>query len=269
MKTVCMYFLALLMASVLVLAANDNGDNGGKPDDSGNQVLGGDGPVATATGDLETRQGQLVGNDKDEHGCIPSAGYSWCDAKQKCLRPWEENCTDDARPGSANAQEVRVRVEEKLQERQKELDWELTNKSEKEQKVLKNQNPVRLAVHALLEMKDEIGGIGQNVSAIAREFNNSIQSTIETEKKVQERSAFSRFFAGGDKKAGAELTAEVKLNKELIEKLKQLKEECGCGAEAKTLLEEQIQTMEVEQTRLQAMADKETKSKGLFGWLWK
>jgi hypothetical protein len=34
-----------------------------------------------------------VGCDKDIHGCIGSAGYSWCEAKQKCLRIWEENCT--------------------------------------------------------------------------------------------------------------------------------------------------------------------------------
>jgi putative hemolysin len=37
--------------------------------------------------------GQLVGNDTDEHGCKASAGYSWCEAKQKCIRTWEENCT--------------------------------------------------------------------------------------------------------------------------------------------------------------------------------
>jgi hypothetical protein len=34
----------------------------------------------------------LVGNDRDAHGCIGSAGYSWCEAKQKCLRIWEESC---------------------------------------------------------------------------------------------------------------------------------------------------------------------------------
>lgn len=38
----------------------------------------------------------LVGNDKDEHGCIGSAGYSWCQAKQKCLRVWEEPCDETA-----------------------------------------------------------------------------------------------------------------------------------------------------------------------------
>ncbi len=36
----------------------------------------------------------LVGGDKDEHGCIGSAGYSWCENKQKCLRPWEEACEE-------------------------------------------------------------------------------------------------------------------------------------------------------------------------------
>jgi hypothetical protein len=35
----------------------------------------------------------IVGNDRDAHGCIPSAGYSWCEQKQKCLRPFEEACT--------------------------------------------------------------------------------------------------------------------------------------------------------------------------------
>lgn len=34
----------------------------------------------------------IVGGDKDIHGCIGSAGYSWCEVKQKCLRVWEEKC---------------------------------------------------------------------------------------------------------------------------------------------------------------------------------
>lgn len=34
----------------------------------------------------------LLGGDRDEHGCIPSAGYIWCDKLQKCIRPWEEKC---------------------------------------------------------------------------------------------------------------------------------------------------------------------------------
>jgi uncharacterized lipoprotein YbaY len=34
-------------------------------------------------------QASTPGADRDEHGCIRSAGYSWCEREAKCLRPWE------------------------------------------------------------------------------------------------------------------------------------------------------------------------------------
>ncbi|HUT96213.1 MAG TPA: hypothetical protein VMW82_01425 [Candidatus Paceibacterota bacterium] len=37
---------------------------------------------------------QPIGGDRDEHDCIGSAGYSWCETKQKCLRVFEEFCSD-------------------------------------------------------------------------------------------------------------------------------------------------------------------------------
>ncbi len=48
-------------------------------------------PAAPASASGEA-PAQLLGGDRDEHGCIGSAGYSWCEAKQKCLRVWEEKC---------------------------------------------------------------------------------------------------------------------------------------------------------------------------------
>jgi len=38
----------------------------------------------------------LAGSDADEHGCIGSAGYAWCEGKSKCLRFFEEFCPDEA-----------------------------------------------------------------------------------------------------------------------------------------------------------------------------
>ncbi len=38
----------------------------------------------------------IVGGDRDEHGCIGSAGYSWCEPKQKCIRVWEESCEQNS-----------------------------------------------------------------------------------------------------------------------------------------------------------------------------
>jgi hypothetical protein len=36
----------------------------------------------------------LVGGDRDEHGCIGSAGYQWCPSTGKCQRMWEELCEE-------------------------------------------------------------------------------------------------------------------------------------------------------------------------------
>jgi len=41
---------------------------------------------------LPNNSQHILGGDRDEHGCIGSAGYSWCETKQKCLRIWEESC---------------------------------------------------------------------------------------------------------------------------------------------------------------------------------
>jgi len=45
--------------------------------------------TATSTSSTTTN---IVGNDRDTHGCIGSAGYSWCGVKNICLRVWEEKC---------------------------------------------------------------------------------------------------------------------------------------------------------------------------------
>jgi len=49
--------------------------------------------VLFVSGCAKSNNIQVVGGDKDIHGCIGSAGYSWCESKQKCLRIWEEACT--------------------------------------------------------------------------------------------------------------------------------------------------------------------------------
>ena len=40
-------------------------------------------------GRLELNNARLTGADRDAHGCIGSAGYSWCAHTDQCERPWE------------------------------------------------------------------------------------------------------------------------------------------------------------------------------------
>nr|MBA4404813.1 hypothetical protein [Nanoarchaeum sp.] len=157
-------------------------------------------------------------------------------------------------------------VKSMMQEKQQLMQQEMVGLNEKQQKVYQNQNQVRLAVHALLSIENLTGGIGKNVSAIAREFNNSVMSTIRAEEKIQTRSGFTRFFAGGDETTATELESEVEQNELRIQQLTQLRNECQCDQEVKDLMQEQIQLMQQEQTRLRELAQQEKKSKGLFDW---
>jgi len=116
-------------------------------------------------------------------------------------------------------------------------------------------------------MENLTGGIGRNISTIAREFNNSIMATIRAEERIRTRNAFMRLFFGGDREAANEIEKEINRTSTKLRMLKKLKEQCNCTAEVKELLQEQIQQIEQEQTRLRELAEKEKKDKGIFGWL--
>lgn len=243
-KKIWTTILILLVLSISVFAQQGANDTG-ITDDKGSDV-------ATPTLYAE-KQPKLTGDDSNQ-------------TKEQTTE--QEQTRNEAEQEQIRTQQ-RTEVQNQIQTQKQALDDELKGMSEKEQKVYRNQNTVREAVHALLAMENLTGGIGKNVSAIAREFNNSVQATIRAEERIETRSAFRRFFAGGDHDAAQELEAETQQNQERIQELKKLKDSCDCDEETQNMMQEQIQNMEQEQTRLKSLADKEKKSKGMFGWIWK
>jgi len=190
--------------------------------------------------------------------------------EQERVQEEEQQNQDDLiiAPGGKQARarttnELRTMVQEKKQE----MNQEVQSLEKKEQKVYQNQNEVRLAVHSLLAMEDLVGGIGPQVSQIAKDFDNSVQATIRTEERIQNRNMIVRFFTGGDQEAAGEIEREVNQNKIRVQQLKQLREQCDCDEEVKNMFQEQIQNMEQEQNRLQQLAEKEKHTKGIWGWI--
>jgi hypothetical protein len=161
------------------------------------------------------------------------------------------------------------KLKQEMEQKRQQFNSESQGSGEKKQQMLKTQNQVRVAAQTLSHMENMSGSRGKQISAIAKEFDNSIQATIKSEEKIQTRSGFARFFAGGDKKAAEELEGEVTQNQLRIQELKQLKNQTDCDEEVKILMQEQIQQMKQEQTRLTKISQKEKNSKGLFGWIWK
>ncbi len=51
------------------------------------------GATTYSTWVCQVNSSQIVGNDRDSHGCIWSAWYSWSAVEKKCIRPWEKKVT--------------------------------------------------------------------------------------------------------------------------------------------------------------------------------
>ena len=160
-------------------------------------------------------------------------------------------------------------LKDMIQQKQQEMSQEMSGLDEKQQNIYQNQNKVRTAVHLLLAMENLAGSKGARISEIAKEFNNSVQSTIRSEEKIESKGFLSRMFTGGDAEAAGELERQTIQNRLKIQELNQLKEECDCDPEVKAMMQEQINNMELEQARLEQLAQSEKQSKGLIGWLWK
>jgi hypothetical protein len=93
LRVLRLMIVALLAAAILVLpvAAIDISGQGVNVTAAETPLVGGDKPCGGAAAATTTEM--MPGSDKDEHGCIGSAGYTWCEPKQTCLREWEEPCT--------------------------------------------------------------------------------------------------------------------------------------------------------------------------------
>ncbi|PIN92730.1 hypothetical protein COU61_01270 [Candidatus Pacearchaeota archaeon CG10_big_fil_rev_8_21_14_0_10_35_13] len=188
----------------------------------------------------------------------------------RAIIAYEQELLDKTRTRIENKIDNANQLRERIREREQELKEQIKDFKEEKKTMIENQNRVRVAVHALLSMEGLVGGIGKNVSEIAREFNNSEQAIIRAEERIETRSKFKRFFAGGNEEAGKELKNHAEKYQERIDSLEELKNQCiDCDAETIIVLDEQLELLKAEKVRIELRAETETKTKGLFGWLWK
>ena len=166
---------------------------------------------------------------------------------------------------AGNISELRDNIREKKEE----FNRSLQNVTPERREWVKKYNEVRLAVNTLLSMEDRTGGIGQNISAIAREFNNSVSVSEKIEQKIQDRSGIMRVFLGGDRETAGQLATITSQNQARIQKIQQLMNTTTLDTDVRAFLEEQLQAMQNEETRLEQLATREQQDRGLFGWLGK
>lgn len=159
-------------------------------------------------------------------------------------------------------------LKQSIELRKQELDQEEENASTSPDvaEAVKDANPVRLAVHALLASKPLLGGIGPQVSDIAQQMNDSLATTTTAELKIQSRGFLTRLFFGGDSASAEAISQAVAKNQERIQELTALMNQASTSADVKVTIEAQITALEAAQAHLQALADSEQKAWGLFSW---
>ncbi len=159
-----------------------------------------------------------------------------------------------------------LQLRQMIQTRSGQLDQEVATSTASEQETIKNQNRVRLAVNTMLSAQTLLGGIGLQVSNIAKQIDNSLQVTVNAEDRIQNRSALARIFMGGDSANANAIKQEVEQNQTRIQQLTQLINQANVSSDVKTVLQAQIQNMTAEQTRLQNLANQQLGQWGIFSW---
>lgn len=160
-----------------------------------------------------------------------------------------------------------------IEDREDKLKAEASStKNRDKQDALEDHDGMRLAVHALLSSRNLLGGIGQEVSVLAKDLNSSVTSTLSAEVKMQSRGWMKKILFGGDKENSASILGRVNQNKKIIQKLNALIAGCAtCSADLKVMLQARLKLAEDEQVRLEAIAKNEIEARGffgvLFGWL--
>ncbi|MDP3052621.1 MAG: hypothetical protein Q8N22_01540 [bacterium] len=112
------------------------------------------------------------------------------------------------------------------------------------------------------------GGIGQQIRVIAQQQNQSENTTIQAMEKIQTRSKIKTFFLGSDYKNLGSLRSETVQTKNRLEQLNRLMENIQNEGD-KTELQNQIQTLEQEQTKIESFIKAQEGKFSLFGWVFR
>lgn len=171
------------------------------------------------------------------------------------------------REGTTTVARSAEQLKEMIKTRRMEIKDRLASTSPSGREAFEHASEVSVAVHALLASRDLLGGgIGSQVSEIAKQMNDSVATTTNVEAKLQSRGILSRIFFGGDKKSAEVISAQIEQNKARLQTLTGILSSASTTEEVKATLDAQVQAMQDEQNRLQTVAQGQSKLWGIFSW---
>jgi len=110
------------------------------------------------------------------------------------------------------------------------------------------------------------GGIGEQVRVVAQEQNQNREKTADQIESIEKRNKIKTILIGTNYKNVGALRSEMVQTRNRLEKLNRLMEQTTNAAD-KTELQNQIQTLEQEQAKIETLLKKAEGKFSLFGWL--
>jgi len=121
-------------------------------------------------------------------------------------------------------------------------------------------------VQSLENVAEGDSGIGEQVRLLAQQQNQSSETTIQAMEKVQTRSKIRAFLFGSGYKNLGTLRSEMVQTRNRLEQISRLMESAQSEAD-KAELQNQVQTLEQEQAKIENFIKDNESKFSLFGWV--
>ena len=174
--------------------------------------------------------------------------------------------SDDSRSGQDLSDEIRS-IRESTDEREIELERELSQYSGEQLAQMSDDKNLRIAVYTI-QQAGAISGAGiaaPQLASIADEINRLADDSLQQEDRIRERSDVVRFFVGGDRDAAASLDRDADSLQIHITQLEQLLASKDLDNEIKPVLQDQLQVLVQERDHIRETASREREDTGLLG----
>ncbi len=169
--------------------------------------------------------------------------------------------------GSTSPVRDTEQLRQMLEERRREIAAAIASSSPSDKAMFEHASAVSIAAHALVAARDMLGGnVGQQISQIAQSVNDSLATTTVAEAKIDSRGFFTKLFFGGDRDSAAIIAQQAAENQARIQQIESLLSSASTTADVKSALTDQVQAMKAEESRLQALAQGQSKMWGIFSW---
>jgi hypothetical protein len=219
--------LAIVLSPAIVLADNQSEDNSNRGDN-----------VATGTEriKIENRNGEIKTTSSESEN-----------------KNEDETSSTERNASSTEEEDNSSSTEDKSSSRSEEA--------------LQHMSEVAKKVQELLTTVGAKGGIGQQVSEVAKEQNDEQQATRDSIDKIDSRSGLLKALIGPNFKELGNIRAQIARTDDRIQKLNQLKDQFAGDAATQKLIGDTVTALQTQLASLENKVQTEESSPSLFGWL--